>query len=45
MTMSLSQRSVKKKKPVEVAMYKGDNFICGGTIKECAAFRGVKPDT
>lgn len=45
MTMNLSQRSVKKKKPVEVAMYKGDDFICGGTIKECAAFRGVKPDT
>lgn len=32
-------------KEIEVAMYKGDVFLCMGTIKECAAERNVKPDT
>lgn len=30
---------------LEVAVYKGDEFVCMGTIKECAEFMGVKKDT
>ncbi|MGX1195729.1 hypothetical protein [Metabacillus sp. SLBN-84] len=30
---------------IEVAVYKGDEFVCSGTVNECAAFRNVKPDT
>jgi hypothetical protein len=29
----------------DYAVYKGDSFICIGTIKECAERLGVKPGT
>lgn len=29
----------------EYALYKGDEFICLGTIKEIAEFEGVREDT
>jgi hypothetical protein len=29
----------------EYAVYRGDNFLCVGTIKECAKYLGVEPDT
>jgi hypothetical protein len=29
----------------EYAVYKGDEFICVGTVKECAERLGIKPDT
>jgi hypothetical protein len=30
---------------VEYAVYKGDSFICMGTVKECAEHMNVLPDT
>jgi len=27
------------------AVYEGDDFICEGTLKECGAYCGVKPNT
>jgi hypothetical protein len=36
---------MRKKKQLEVAMYKGDTFLFAGTVKECAAHRKVKPAT
>lgn len=29
----------------EYAVYKGDNLVCIGTAKECAAEMGVQPET
>jgi hypothetical protein len=29
----------------EYAVYKGDEFICLGTVKECATYLGVKRST
>ncbi|MGG3800622.1 hypothetical protein [Metabacillus fastidiosus] len=29
----------------EYAVYKGENLICMGTIKECAVYMGVLPAT
>lgn len=29
----------------EVAVYKGDDLLCMGTIRECAKKLGVRPDT
>lgn len=31
--------------PADYAVYKGDEFICLGTAKECAAYLGVKPES
>lgn len=33
------------KSPGCYAVYKGDDFICLGTVKECAKELGVKEDT
>lgn len=41
----MSKEDARVKKPIEVAMYKGDTFLFEGTIKECAAHRKVKPET
>jgi len=30
---------------MEYAVYKGDEFICVGTIKECARYMDVLPET
>jgi hypothetical protein len=29
----------------EYAVYRGEEFMCVGTLKECAESMGVKPDT
>jgi hypothetical protein len=29
----------------DYAVYKGDNFICLGSVKECAEFMGVNPNS
>jgi hypothetical protein len=34
-----------RKNSIEVAMYKGDEFLFAGTIKECAEHQGVNPAT
>ena len=31
--------------PKEYAVYKGDLFVCIGTVNECADQLGVKPET
>ena len=33
---------MKKMKPLDYAVYKGDEFICLGTAKECAEHMGIK---
>lgn len=32
-------------RPKEYAVYKGDEFLCWGTAKECAKRLGVTPNT
>lgn len=34
-----------RKNTLEVAMYKGDEFLFAGTIQECAKHRNVRPET
>lgn len=33
------------RKPSEYAVYRGDEFVCLGTYKECAAHLGISPET